>query len=52
MERNLGETRIASPDGTLRPVGAPEWWTALAVDMNAGRYFETRISHPALITAV
>jgi GNAT superfamily N-acetyltransferase len=30
-------------------VGAPEWWTAFAADMKAGRYFETRISQRALM---
>ena len=49
MDRNLRETYAVSADGVLRPVGAPEWWSAFRADMNAGRYFETRISHPTLM---
>lgn len=50
MDRNLRETYEASrPEGALRPVGAPQWWTAFRADMKAGRYFETRISHPTLM---
>jgi hypothetical protein len=49
MERNLGEIYTVSPTGVLQPVAAPEWWDAFGVDMKAGRYFETRISHTALM---
>jgi pimeloyl-ACP methyl ester carboxylesterase len=49
MDRNLRETHVASPAGLLRPVAAPEWWSAFRTDMESGRYFETRISHPALM---
>lgn len=49
MERNLRDTYTVAPDGTLRGIGAPEWWAAYRADMKAGRYFETRISHPTLM---
>ncbi len=37
------------PNGSLEALGAPEFWTAFRADMKAGRYFETRITHPALM---
>ena len=49
MDRNFRETYTVAPDGTLRGVGAPGWWTAYRSDMKAGRYFETLISHPTLM---
>jgi pimeloyl-ACP methyl ester carboxylesterase len=49
MDRNLRETFAVSADGTLRSVAAPEWRAAFRADMEAGRYFEARISHPALM---
>lgn len=49
LDRNLRETHTIAPDGRLRPLAAPEWWAAFRTDMRAGRYFETRISHPALM---
>jgi pimeloyl-ACP methyl ester carboxylesterase len=49
MDRDLRETYAVSPGGLLRPVAASEWWSAFGADMKAGRYFETVISHPALM---
>jgi pimeloyl-ACP methyl ester carboxylesterase len=49
MDRNLRETHELAEDGSLRPRGAKEWRSAFIEDMKAGRYFETRISHPALM---
>lgn len=49
MDRNLRETHETTPEGMLRPRGAPGWWMAFRADSKAGRYFETRLSHPALM---
>ncbi len=37
------------PNGALEARAAPEFWAAFRADMKAGRYFETRIAHPALM---
>jgi pimeloyl-ACP methyl ester carboxylesterase len=49
MGRNLRETFTVSPEGALKALAPPEWWTAFRMDMEAGLYFETQISHPALM---
>ena len=49
MDANLRETFSRADDRTLRNRAAPGRHQAFASDMRAGRYFETDISHPALM---
>ncbi len=49
LEANLRETFSVQADGTLRSRAAPAWFAAYRNDMAAGWYFETTISHPALL---
>lgn len=49
LERDFRERTLTAPDGMLRYRRAPEGWQqAFVADVNAGRYYETGITHPAL----
>ncbi len=51
MEQNMKEIVMVLPDGRLqyRHPSPPAWRKAVTSDMEAGLYFDTRISHPALM---
>jgi pimeloyl-ACP methyl ester carboxylesterase len=51
MEQNMREIVMIMPDGRLqyRYPSPPGWRKAVTADMEAGLYFDTRISHPALM---
>lgn len=48
-ERNLREVLAVQADGSLKHVASAAWFKAFSSDMPAGRYFGTRIPHPALM---
>jgi pimeloyl-ACP methyl ester carboxylesterase len=48
-QRNLREIFTEEVNGSLKSVTPRAWLTAFDTDMRAGRYFETRVSHPALM---
>jgi len=49
MDANLGATHSVRSDGTLESRSASGWFAAFKNDIEAGRYFETKISHPTLM---
>lgn len=51
LEQNMKEIVMVLPDGGLqyRHPSPPNWLKDVTADMKAGLYFDTRISHPALM---